>query len=134
MLRNIGAIVAGLVVGGLANMALIGVNLALYPPPEGADLGNPEQLQAYVSTLPAAAFFVSAAAHVAQAFLGGWVAARLSSSRPVLLAMVIGLLTVAATIYNFVELAAPTWTLVELPVQVLAAFLAGELERRRRQR
>ncbi|MCK6502152.1 hypothetical protein L6R53_01885 [Myxococcota bacterium] len=53
----------------------------LFPTPEGTNLNDPEQMNAYVATLPAAAFVVILAAHLGQALFGGWVAARLAGSR-----------------------------------------------------
>ena len=44
-LRNVLALVAGVVIGGAVNMALITLSPALVPPPAGVDLSNAESLQ-----------------------------------------------------------------------------------------
>jgi hypothetical protein len=63
MLRNIGAVVVGLIAGNVWNMALIMLNSkVLFPMAEGADPWDPEQLKAYVASLPAHAFLVVLAA------------------------------------------------------------------------
>ncbi|MDG1050068.1 MAG: hypothetical protein P8R46_07665, partial [Planctomycetota bacterium] len=83
------ATIVGLAAGMAWNMALIQLNsTVLYPAPEGMDMNDPEQLQAYMDTLPAAAFLVVMAAHLGQALLGGWLAACLAVKRPVLLALI----------------------------------------------
>jgi hypothetical protein len=82
MVRNIGAVVAGLFVGSLANMAIIMINVSMFPGPEGMDMNDPEQMKVYLATLPVAAFLVAIVAHLAQAGLGGWLAARLGAMRP----------------------------------------------------
>ena len=49
------AALVGLGVGMAVNMGLIQLNsTVLYPAPEGMDMNDPEQLQAYMDTLPAA--------------------------------------------------------------------------------
>ena len=94
MLRNILAVVGGCLVGSALNMGLIQLNMhVLFPMPAGTDMNDPEQFNAYVATLPTLAFVVVLFAHLGQSFVGGWVAARLGSSRPMLLAMIIGVLT-----------------------------------------
>ena len=86
MLRNIGAVIVGLIAGNVWNMALIMLNATvLFPMADGTDMQDPEQMKAYVATLPAHAFVTVLTAHVGQAGVGGWIAARLSASRPMLL-------------------------------------------------
>lgn len=47
MLRNVGAVLAGLVVGVIVNMSLIMLNgMVLFPMPEGMDMNDPEQMNA----------------------------------------------------------------------------------------
>ena len=126
MLRNIGAVVVGLIAGSIWNTALILLNSqVLFPVPEGTDIQDPEQMKAYVATLPAHAFLVVLAAHVGQAGIGGWIAARLGKSRPMLLAGVIGALTVIGAVYNQITLEGPGWMWVDVPLIVLAAWWAG---------
>ncbi len=44
LLRNILAILAGIVIGGTVNMALITLSPSLIPPPAGVDVTNAESL------------------------------------------------------------------------------------------
>ena len=90
MFRNAIAVIIGLVAGMALNMGILEINYRVWPIPEGLDINNPAQLQDYLDTLPALAFLAVMAAHLAQSFAGGWVAARLGSSRPMLLAMIVG--------------------------------------------
>ena len=68
-----------MVVGMIANMVLIQINLSLYPAPEGMDMNDMEAWKSFAATLPPAAFLIPVIAHLAQAFLGGWL---LPESRP----------------------------------------------------
>ncbi|MHC4956035.1 MAG: hypothetical protein ACYTGZ_19490 [Planctomycetota bacterium] len=133
MLRNIGAVIVGLIVGNVWNMALILLNAkVLYPMAEGADMQDEEQMKAYVASLPALAFVVVLAAHVGQGGIGGWIAARLGASRPMLLAGVIGALTVAGAAYNQVALEGPAWMWIDVPLIIAATWYAGRTEIERR--
>lgn len=132
MLRDIGAVLAGMVVGGVANMAVILVSWAIWPMPEGMDMNDPEALQAYIATLPVAALLMAVLAHLLQAFLGGWVAARISADRPRVVAMIIGVLSMLGGILNMINLQGPGWMWGEVPLYLVVAWLAGTLEIRRR--
>lgn len=131
MWRNVGSVLLGLIVGGIVNGALIGVNGALYPPPPGTDTGDPTQLAAYVATLPATALLVVIVAHLLQAGIGGWIAARLGTA-PMALALIVGALSALAGVANLVMLGAPAWMWIEVPLYFVVAGGAGRLEARRR--
>lgn len=133
MLRNIGAVVLGLFAGIAVNMGFIMLNsYMLFPMPEGMDMNDPEQMNAYVATLPTAAFLVVLIAHLGQSFVGGWVAARVGASRPMLLAMIIGVLSLAGGIASMMQIRGPTWMYIELPLYLGVAWFAGRMEQQRR--
>jgi len=133
VLRNFAALLVGMLVGSLLNMGVVMVNLSLlFPVPEGFDFNDVQQMAAYTQTLPALAFVVTIVAHSLQAFVGGWVAARLGASRPLVLAGAIGAITVAASIYNLAWLPAPDWMWVEVPLLVVLSWRAGLMEQTRR--
>jgi hypothetical protein len=115
------------------NMALVLLNVyLLFPMPEGADLADPEQFNAYLATLPWLAFLVPMAAHLGQSFVGAWVAASLGASRPMLLAMIVGALSLMGGIMNMMSIDGPAWMAVELPLYLVVAWLAGRRVVRRR--
>ena len=131
--RNIAAVLAGLVVGMIVNMAFVMLNsYVLFPMPEGTTFEDPALFGAYIETLPTAAFLVVLVAHLGQSFVGGWVAARLSSSHAMALAMIIGVLSLAGGIANMVQIPGPTWLMIELPLYLVVAWLAGRIELKRR--
>ena len=133
MIRNVVAVTAGLAVGMIVNMLLTTLNARLlFPMPPDASMSDPEQVNAWVATLPVAAFFVVIAAHLGQSFVGGWVAARLGSSRPMMLAMIIGTASLAGGIMAMTSIDGPRWMVVELPLYLVVAWLAGKIEITRR--
>jgi len=134
-MRNVLGVIAGLAVGMSVNMALIMLNSrVLHPTPEGMDMMDPEQMNAYVASLPASAFIIVIAAHLGQAFVGGWVAAKVGSSRPVTLAMIIGVLSLIGGIMNMMSITeAPDWLVIELPLYLIVAWVAGRSVARSRE-
>ncbi len=135
MLRNVGAVLLGVFVGMCVNMALIMLNAhVLFPMPAGMDMNDPVQMNAYVATLPTVAFLVVLAAHLGQSFVGGWVAARLGTSHPMRLAMIVGLLALVGGIVNMMTIRGPQWFAIELPLYLVVAWLAGRVEVQRRAR
>lgn len=133
MLRNILAVIVGLFVGSAINMGLIMLNTSvLYPMPEGTTMEDTEAFNAYLADLPVTAFLVVMAAHLLQAFVGGYVAARLGASRPMLLAMIIGVLSLVGGVMAMQMMDGPAWMAAELPLYLILAWLAGRLEVGRR--
>jgi hypothetical protein len=119
MLRLVGAAVVGLVVGSVANMALIFANLAIYPAPPGTDFQDTAQMAAFIGTLPPAAFVLPFLAHLSQAGLGGLVAGKLSGGTPQIPVGVVVGLTLLGSVINLLQIPGPAWMWLELPVQAL---------------
>ncbi len=127
VLRNTLAVLVGLIVGGLVNWAFLLLNNMVFPLPEGTDMNDPAQMKEVIASMPGAAWIGVFAAHLGQAFVGGWVAAKLGVSRPVLLAMIVGVLSLAGGILNAIMLETPSWTWIEMPLYLLVAWYAGRL-------
>jgi MFS family permease len=135
MIRNIVATIAGLIAGSILNMVIVQLNMhVLFPMPAGMDINNPEQLTTFMATLPASAFLVVMVAHLGQSFVGGWLAARLGASRPMLLAMIVGALSLVGGIMAMMMIKGPDWMMIELPLYLVVAWAAGRIEEGRRAR
>jgi len=133
MLRNIGAVFVGLIAGMIVNMSLVMLNAyVLFPMPEGMDMNDTEAFTSYVVTLPTAAFVVVLFAHLGQSFVGAWVAARLGSSHALILAMIVGVLSLAGGIANMMQIPGPDWMYIELPLYLVVAWVAGRLAEKSR--
>ena len=133
MIRNILAVLVGLSLGMVVNSLVIRLNgSVLFPMPEGMDMQDLDQMNAYFATLPALGFLVAMAAHLGQSFVGGWVAARLSVSSPMLLAMTVGVASLAGGMVMMTMIDGPAWMLIELPLYLVVAWFAGHMEVRRR--
>ncbi len=132
MIRNICAVLIGLVAGMAVNMVIVMLSTVLYPMPEGVGFNDREGLAAYIETLPATAFLIVMLAHLGQAFFGGWIAALIGRKNPMLVAMVIGVLSMLAGLYNLSTLPAPAWMWIEVPLYLVAAWAAARLVLARR--
>ena len=128
-LKNILAVVAGLVAGGIINTLIIGVSGKIIPPPEGADVTTVEGLKASIHLFEPKHFLMPFLAHALNAFVGAFVTAKIAANRHLLLAMIIGIVSLLGGIAAVVMIPAPLWfnitdlTLAYLPM----AFLGGKL-------
>ena len=133
MFRNIGAVLIGLVGGAMVNMGLITLNMmVLFPTPPGMEPGDAVAMQAYIDQLPVTAFLVVILAHLGQAGVGGWIAARIAGTHPRRLAMTVAGLTLLGGLLNAQQIDAPAWTYIEMPLYLVVGWIAGTVEERRR--
>ena len=129
MIQNTLAVVVGLIAGMAVNMSLIMLNgRVLFPMPSGMDMKDTEQMNAYVATLPTIALLVVIIAHLGQSFVGAWVAARVGASSPMVLAMIVGAGSLAGGIMMMMSVKGPKWMAIELPLYLVVAWLAGQME------
>ena len=128
MIRNIIAVVVGVIVGMVFNMAVVILNTAvLFPVPEGFNWNDPDAVGAYFTDLPLTAFLVVLVAHLGQAFFGGLVAALISRNAAMTVAMIIGVLSMLAGIANMMMVPNPAWMWIEVPLYLVAAWFAGRI-------
>ena len=125
--RNLGALLLGLVLGSVANMALIMLNVSyLFPLPEGVTMEDTEAFREYIGSLPITAFVVVFMAHFSQVIVGGYTAARLGTmDNPLIMTQALALLTMVGSIMNNLSLQVPNWTWVELPFFPLLGWLVA---------
>lgn len=129
IVKNILAVVVGLVVGSVVNMGIIMVSGSLIPPPSGADVTTMEGLKASMHLFEPKHFVMPFLAHALGTFAGAWVAAAISANRPMKLALGVGAFFLLGGIANVFMLPSPTWfAVVDLVGAYLPmAYLAGKL-------
>ena len=116
----------------VANMAIVYLNVKIHPMPEGVDFSDTEGFAAYVSTLPRIALLLVLAAHLGQSFFGSWVAAAISKKQPMIVALIVGMLSLIGGILNYISIPLPTWMLIEMPLYLVVAWLAASIVIKRR--
>lgn len=77
MLRNVLAILAGIVIGSVVNMALITVSGSIIPPPAGVDLTTMEGLKAAMPLMEPKHFLFPFLAHALGTLVGAIVTVKL---------------------------------------------------------
>lgn len=131
ILRNILAVIAGIVAGGFANMGIIMLSGSVMPPPEGVDPTDMASIRANLHLYRPMHFLFPFLAHALGSFVGAFVAAKLAASHRMAFAMGLGVFTMLGGIAAAVLIPAPTWFIVvDLSLAYLpTAWLAGRLAR-----
>ena len=130
MVRDIAAVVAGLVVGSVVNMAIVAAGPALVPPPAGVDTTTAEGLAAGIHLFEPRHFLTPFLAHALGTLAGAFVAWHVAGTRKAVSAWAVGALFLAGGVAAAVMIPAPAWfiaidlVLAYLPMAWLA-ILAG---------
>jgi hypothetical protein len=131
MIRNVAAIVGGIVIAFVTVMLVDMLNHTIFPPPDGLDFSDPEAIRPYLDTLPIGAFLLIMASSVVAAFVGTLVASFVGSIQPRNCAIIVGGMVFAATVANFIAIPHPLWLAVATLLGVIvSAWLAMQLAER----
>lgn len=129
--KNILAVLAGLVVGSVVNMAIIMVSSSVIPPPEGADVLTMEGLKASMHLFQPKHFLFPFLAHALGTLTGAFAAAMIAANNQMKIALGVGVFFLIGGIANCVLLPSPIWyTIVDvvgayIPMAYLGWKLAG---------
>lgn len=129
-LRNVIAVIIGLVVGSGFNMGIIMVSGSLIPPPEGVDSTQMESLVNNMHLFKPKHFIMPFLAHAVGTLVGAFLAAKLAATYHFNMAMIIGLFFLLGGVSSAFMLPAPSWFIVVdlvlayIPMAVLGARLA----------
>lgn len=127
IIRNILAVLAGLVLGSLVNGGLIGLSGHIIPPPEGVDIRTEAGLKAGISLFEPKHFIFPFLAHALGTFTGALTTVLVAANRKISLAMLIGFLFFIGGAMMVYKLPAPMWfnitdlVLAYFPMAFLAA-------------
>jgi hypothetical protein len=135
ILKNILAIIAGLVIGSLVNGALIAVSGKIIPPPNGADVTTMEGLKASLHLFEPKHFVFPFLAHALGTLVGAFVTAMIAANNKMKFAIVIGVLFFIAGLINVFMLPAPMWfNVVDLALAYLPmAYFGGKWATQKKQ-
>jgi len=132
ILKNILAVVVGLVVGGAANMGLIMIGESVIVPPEGADATTMEGLAAIMHLFEPKHFLFPFLAHAVGTLVGAYIAAMNAASNKMTFAIAIGAFFLIGGISMVIMLPSPLWfTATDLILAYLPmAWIGGKLATR----
>ena len=112
VLRNILAVVLGLVVGSAVNMGIIMISGSIIPPPNGADITTMEGLKSTMHLFGPEHYVFPFLAHALGTLVGAFVAAKIAATNKVKFALAIGAFFFLGGAINAYLLPAPTWFLI----------------------
>jgi len=129
IVRNILAVIAGLVVGSAVNMGIIMISSPIIPPPEGADVTTMDGLKASIHLFEPKHFIFPFLAHALGTLVGAIIAALIAATHKMKFALVIGLFFIIGGIINVFTLPSPLWfTILDLAgAYIPMAWIGGRI-------
>lgn len=119
-LRNIAAVIAGLLVGAVVNGGLISLSPFIIAPPAGVDVTDTESLRASIHLFHPRHFVMPFLAHALGTLIGALVAFRVAASHHTRWAWLIGATFLVGGILAATMIPAPTWFIA---LDLIAAYL-----------
>ncbi len=128
VLKNILAVLAGIVIGSVVNMGIIMLSSSIIPPPEGVDVTNMESLKAALPSFEPKHFIMPFLAHAIGTFAGAFVASLIATNNKMKFAIGVGVWFLIGGIANIFMLPSPTWfTILDLAgAYIPMAWLGGK--------
>lgn len=120
VLRNIVAVIAGFVIGGVVNMAVVTLGPTLIPPPAGVDVTQAESLAKAIHLFEPRHFVMPFLAHALGTLVGALVAYLVAGSHKAIFAWAIGVLFLCGGVAASVMIPAPAWFIA---LDLLVAYL-----------
>ncbi|MEY2924488.1 MAG: hypothetical protein RLZZ337_1036 [Bacteroidota bacterium] len=131
IIRNVLAVIAGIVIGSVVNMFLVNLNGSVMPLPEGADISTMEKLKESIKFFEPKHYLFPFLGHAIGTLVGAFLAAKIAGTYKPRMAMIIGIFFLAGGIANIFMLGGPLWfnaadiILAYLPMAWLGAKFAG---------
>jgi hypothetical protein len=120
IVRNILAVIAGLIVGGIVNMSIILLGIRIIAMPEGVDVMNQESLKASAHLMETKHFITPFVAHAAGTLVGALIASLLGASARMLPALIVGGMFLLGGIIATFQIRPPLWF---IPVDLVLAYI-----------
>lgn len=118
--RNVIAVIAGIVVGGAVNGALITFSPSVIPPPPGVDVSNAESLAAAMHLFEPRHFVMPFLAHALGTLTGALAAYLIAATHRARIAYGIGVLFLCGGIAACFMIPAPAWFIA---LDLLVAYI-----------
>lgn len=134
IIRNILAVISGVILGGVVNMGIIMISGSIIPPPEGVDTTTSEGIAASIHLWQPQHFVMPFLAHALGTLAGALIAGAIAGSHKMIVALVIGFVFLSGGIAMVLEVPSPTWFIVVdlVGAYLPMAFIAGKLLTRKR--
>ena len=120
ILRNIIAVLVGVVSGSILNGAIINISGSIIPPPAGVDITTEEGLKASIHLFEPINFLMPFLAHALGTFVGALICVIIAVSHHLKLALGVGSLFLVGGIMMVTMLPSPIWFNV---LDLVAAYI-----------
>lgn len=125
-IKNILAVLAGAIIGGVVNGGLISISSSVIPPPDGAILTTMEGLKASMSLMEPKHFLMPFLAHALGTLVGAAIASYVAANNKLMVALVVGFLFFLGGFANVIMLPSPLWfTITDLVVAYIPMSWIG---------
>ena len=131
ILKNILAVLAGIIGGGALNMGIILISSSVIPPPEGADVTTMEGLKASMHLFQPRHFIMPFLAHALGTFAGALITAFFVTGHKMRFALGVSAWFMLGGLINIFMLPSPAWfTVLDLAgAYIPMGYIAGKLVR-----
>jgi hypothetical protein len=109
VVRNILAVILGVIAGGIAVAAIEAAGMAMFPLPAKAEPNNAEWLKANIDKVPLGAMIAVTVAWFAGVLVASTVAGLVAATRKLLLAFIAGDFLLVMTLFTLVKIPHPDW-------------------------
>lgn len=136
VVRNVLAVLAGLVIGGIVNMLIVAIGPMVIPPPAGADVSSMEALSKSMPLFEPRHFIMPFLAHALGSLVGAIAAYMIAASHKTQMALVIGAFFLLGGAVASYMLPAPAWfealdlLVAYLPMAWLGSKIGARLQGR----
>ena len=120
LVRNVLAVIVGIVIGGAVNGALIALSPSLIPPPAGVDVSSAESLSKAIHLFEPRHFIMPFLAHALGTLAGALVAYVIAASYKAHIAYAIGALFLCGGLAASFMIPAPIWFIA---LDLIVAYL-----------
>ncbi len=129
ILRNVLAVVAGIVLCMLVNGGIISLGSSIIQPPAGMNVNDMESIRANAHLFEPKHFIMPFLAHALGSLIGAFVAAIIAASRKMTFALVVGIVHLLGGIAAAFMIPAPVWfiALDLIGAYIPMALLGGKL-------
>ena len=129
IVKNILAVIAGVLIGGTVNMGIIMLSGSIIPAPEGVDPSDMESLKSSMHLFQPKHFIFPFLAHALGTLVGATVAALIATSHKMKFALAIGFFFLLGGTMMVFQLPSPAWfNVLDLAgAYIPMAWLGGKL-------
>ena len=112
ILKNILAVLAGLVVGNVVNGGIVFASLLMHPELQGIDMNDTEAFAEVMKGFGLSDYIIPFLAHALGTLAGAFIAAKIAATRKMTMALIIGVFFLIGGILNIMQLPYPTSMIV----------------------